>query len=443
MNKKYISIFLSFFFMIGLFAGYLVSIGYAKSIPQNAMTLEEIGSTNVCSANVPTQDLLPTSGFPFNTYLPLIRNGSGFIETFNGDPSAPTPWSSSDWDITVHSRDVQKFYTYNPMDAMHGSACDPPPATHTISTYDAAVFNCKNHVMTAINDGGYGVIYLTPDHLVDFSGQEAVIRFNVSTFRTSFRDWIDIRITPYEDNLQLPLESWLPDLSGEPRRSVHVSLFGPDNSFGASVVRNFNTQELDSTWWLTYDSFLEPSSMRRDLFELRISKNHLTFGMPDYDQWWVDTEINPPLDWNQGVVQFGHHSYNPTKDCEPNVPCTPNTWHWDNVNIFPEKSFTILHANKRYVDATSSSNLVTFSNTAPPNAHLRFAGIGSNLEVSFDNGATWQTALRQATSEGFDSGTFQSYWMPIPEGVSSVRFRGSSGWASIWHVRDMTIWALK
>lgn len=442
MNKKRISIFLSTVFILGLFAGHLVSRGHAQTLLQNSITLEEIGRSNVCSANEPGQDWLSSYG-AFNTFLPMLRNGSGFLEAFYGDPSAPTPWNSSAWDITVHSRDVTKFYTYNPMDAMHGPGCDPPPATHPISTYDAAVYNCKNHVMTAINDAGYGVIYLTPDQMVDFSGQEAIVRFNVSTFRTSYRDWIDVRITPYEDNLQLPLESWLPDLSGEPRRSVHVSLFGPENSFGASVVRNFNTQTLDSLFWIGYESFLEPSSTRRDLFELRISKNHLKFGMPEYEVWWVDTELDPPLDWSQGVLQLGHHSYNPTKDCDQTVPCTPNTWHWDNVFISPSARFTIIHANQRYVDATLSSNLVTFDSAAPANAHLRFAGIGSDLEISFNNGLSWEPAQLQATSEAFDSGGFASYWTPVPEGVSSVRFRGSSGWASIWHVRDLTIWAQK
>ena len=39
--------------------------------------------------------------------------------------------------------------------------------------------------MTSINASGYGVIYLTPDQMVDFSAGEAVVRFDMSTFRTS------------------------------------------------------------------------------------------------------------------------------------------------------------------------------------------------------------------------------------------------------------------
>ena len=40
-----------------------------------------------------------------------------------------------------------------------------------------AVFQCRNHVMTAINASGYGVIYLTPNHLVDLSLERSVISF--------------------------------------------------------------------------------------------------------------------------------------------------------------------------------------------------------------------------------------------------------------------------
>lgn len=36
--------------------------------------------------------------------------------------------------------------------------------------------------------------------------------------------------------------------------------------------------------------------------------------MPAYNFWWIDATI-PNLGWDMGVVQFGHHSYNPTKDC--------------------------------------------------------------------------------------------------------------------------------
>ena len=89
--------------------------------------------------------------------------------------------------------------------------------------------------------------------------------------------------------------------------------------------------------------------MQRDTFELDISKNHIRFGMPQYNFWWVDADI-PTLDWSQGVVQLGHHSYNPEKDCNYDGTCGPNTWHWDNVSITPAVPFTILRADQRYLN---------------------------------------------------------------------------------------------
>ena len=78
---------------------------------------------------------------------------------------------------------------------------------------------------------------------------------------------------------------------------------------------------------------------------------HLRFGMPAYSLAWVDTAL-PDLGWAQGVVQFGHHSYNPTKECPD---CTPNTWHWDNVTIDPAVPFNITRGDRRYVDAADQA----------------------------------------------------------------------------------------
>lgn len=381
---------------------------------------------------------------PTNTnlaYLPAIFTGYSriFTETFDGDPAHPTPWQSANWDVTVHSRDVDTWYTLESMDAQHGPNCEPPPATHVISTYDDAVYQCRNHVMTAINASGYGLIYLTPNQVVDFSEGEAVIRWDMSTERRSVRDWVDLWITPYEENLQLALVSWLPDLSGEPRNSIHIDMGNHNGTtFGGSVFRNFQEESLESVWWVPYDDFLVPSPSRRDTFELRISRTHIKFGMPDYDFWWIDSDISP-LSWSKGVIQFGHHSYNPWKDGNGG----PQTWHWDNVFIEPAVPFTILRADHRYVDS-SHGNRVNFPAGAPQNSHLRFAGIGNNLQVSFDNGNTWRNAVYQThKNNSFADEAFKSYWMPIPAGTNSVTFRGEDWWGGNWQFRDISIWSTK
>ncbi len=363
-----------------------------------------------------------------------------FLETFDGNPSQPQPWRPDNWDITIHSRDGDTWKTLEPMQAAHGSDCAPPPARHQISAYEDAVFICRNHMMTAINATGYGVIYLTPNHMVDFSEGEAVIRFDLSTERTSGRDWVSFWITPYQDHLQLPLQLWMPDLSGEPRHAIHIVMGHHNNGtvFRGSLVRDFNVTGIDgANWWRGYQDFLTPSAQRRDTFELRISRTHLKFGMPDYNFWWIDNTI-PELDWSQGIVQFGHHSYTPRKEC-PFDECHPNTWHWDNISIHPSRPFTMLHADKRFVDATTGSD-VHFPAPAPANAHLRFAAAATNLQVSFDGGNTWQPAQLQVQqrTEGYH---FKSYWTPVPAGITSVQIRGENLGHS-WHVRDIAIWSL-
>jgi hypothetical protein len=366
----------------------------------------------------------------------------GFRETFDGDPAAPQPWQPANWDVTVHSRDQATWNTLETVQAAHGPDCSPPPATHPVSNYADAVYICRNHMMTAINASGYGVIYLTPDHMVDFSQGEAVIRVDMSTLMTSDRDWWDIWITPYNDQLQLPLEDFYPDLNGPPRRALQIIMMR--ESMNVVIYDEFavaQESEFDGTiptqWSVKYSTFLTPDAARRDTFEVRVSSNHLKVGMPDYNFWWIDSPIEP-LDWNRGIVQFGHHSYNPTK-CEHGTCGAPNTWHWDNVEISPTIPFTIIRADQRFVSPDTAAS-VAFPEAAPADAHLRFAGIGTNLEVSFDNGTTWQTAQRQAQKE-YGEGSFISYWMPVPPETTSVSFRGQSWWGGDWHVRDISIWS--
>ncbi len=376
------------------------------------------------------------------TNLPLVEQQprQHFLYRFDGSPASAQPWHPNDWDIAVHARDGidHKWTALPPMMAAHGADCSAPPATHQIATYEDAVFLCKDHMMTAINAGGYGVIYLTPNQLVDFSKGEAIINFDVSTLRTSERDWIDLWISPYEDNLALPLQDQLPDLQGEPRNAVHIQMDGSIEKtvFRAKVVRNFQAQEVKSTWQGYYQDVLKADAKRRDTFQLRISQTHVAFGMPQYNLWWINSKIED-LGWNTGVVQFGHHSYTPDKNCNN---CGPNTWHWDNVSISPARPFTIVRSQQRMIDQDSDP-IVTFSQAAPLNAHLRFAAFGNNIEVSFDKGVSWHRAQKQTQEENNQYQT-HSYWTAIPEGVKDVQLRGQGILNYGWHAQDFAIWSL-
>ncbi|MGE5594538.1 MAG: hypothetical protein ACM3S1_00735 [Hyphomicrobiales bacterium] len=365
----------------------------------------------------------------------LSTNGPGVAYSFDGSPAAPQPayWLDS-WDVQVHSRDQATFQELEPVEAQHGPGCEPPGVHHEVTRYEDAVFHCRDHVMTAISTGGYGMIYLTPPDMVDFSNGEAVISFDVSTLDLSERDWWDVWITPYEDNLALPLEDWLPDGQGEPARGIHIGL-GTEDQLCAEIIRDHQAQETGHCdAYLSYSSFLTPDAQRRDTFEIHISSTHIKVGMPKYNQWWEDTNI-PDLGWTQGVVQFGHHSYNPKK-CDGD--CQPNTWHWDNISISNAVPFTIIRADSR---EAHDGETVTFRQPAPANAYLRFAGIGA-VSVSFDGGATWQKAQR-ANEEVHHEDHFASYRTPIPEGTTSVvfKFADDDWYSGPFLARDISIWA--
>lgn len=369
---------------------------------------------------------------------PIHADSSAFAESFDGQPSGPEPWRPSNWAVAISASDSRDGIGLPPMPAHHGADCSAPPAEHVVSTVADALFLCNGHLMTTMSSG-YGVVYLTPPAMADFSEGDAVVRFDLSTIRTSGRDWVDLWVTPYEDNLQLPLEEWLPTFQGEPRRAVHVRM---DTSpvgtiFRGTVVRGFDAEDLRSNDARGYESVLTPSAVKRETFELRLSRTHVKFGMPAYDLWWIDQEV-AGLDWNRGVVQFGHHSYNSEKDCPLPTGCV-NTWHWDNISVSPSRPVTILPGSVRTVDANTSPE-ITFSAGAPDQASLRFAGLGANLEVSVDGGATWQAAQRQAQEKQKDE-HLATYWMPIPPGTSSIQFRGQRSWAGPWVVRDASIWA--
>jgi len=402
--------------------------------PTATNTQTATGTSTVTST--PTVIVSTNTAAPTGTSLTYMP----FLETFDGAPAMPLAWRPANWDVTVHSRNLADQDTLPAVNADHGTLCEAPPAIHPVSTYQDAVFLCNNHLMTAINGTDYGLVYLTPNQQVDFSNGTAVIKFDVSTLRRSKRDWLDMWITPFDQNLQLPLDNWLPDLNGEPQNSIHVRMdtFNGDQSFfRVEDIQNFAVTRLDGNWWTGYEQFLTPSASIRTTFEVDISQTHIRVGMPAYNFWWVDSDI-PALGFTQGVVQFGHHSYNPSKDCNFDGTCGPNTWHWDNASISPSIPFTIDRGSPIY--ANDANPVINLSAPSPSNGFLRFAGIGSALSVSYDGGVTWTPAVQQTVSESIEE-HFKSYWMPIPAGTTQIKFSGQAFWGGDWIVRDVSVWA--
>lgn len=413
-----------------------------RCLPSVALVmLSAVACTDATTAPAPLEERTPdeaahAASIAVATAADMGTSTSQFLETFDGQPSAPLLWQKAQWDISLHATD---FFGFEPQHADHGAGCDAPPATHLVRDMSESVFQCRDHLMTAMNTEGYGVAYLTPNQMVDFSGTEAVVSFDVSTLRRSGRDWINVWVSPYDDHLQMPVERDAPDLGGPPRNGIHVELMpvhGDDfrsyTDFNVFVFRDGVRTKLARLTSRGYASVVTPSATQRERFELRISQNRIRFGMPARNLWWVDRAI-APLSWQRGVVQLSHVAYSPTKDCRT---CTPNTWHWDNVLVAPAVPFTMLAATPRTVKSNST---VQFERPAPAGSHLRFAGFGNTFQLSFDGGATWTPATLARQRVRKDN--FLSYWTPVPEGVTSVRIKGTPRNGNPWLARDISIWS--
>jgi len=267
------------------------------------------------------------------TLLVVVRPASAaptpFSFNWSGTPAAPQSVVPEGWDVQIHKREPGD--DMEPMDAQHGPACEAPPATHRVSLLKDGVFICKNHLMTAMNDGGYGEIVLTPDRMVDISdGVTTTVNWSVSTQVTSFRDWYDVWLTPYADNLVLPLNPGFQgvDLQGPPKNAIEISLISNGicggASFGISQYVNFVEKGLpgDCT---AVENLVSASAATRTQFQVDLSTTHLRFGLPSCSAapcvgghfWYVDANLPTPLTSTQYLVQLAHHSYNPTKDCTP------------------------------------------------------------------------------------------------------------------------------
>ncbi|NTV30387.1 hypothetical protein HGA91_00200 [candidate division WWE3 bacterium] len=424
--------------------------------------------------------LFPTSNNSniLTTKLTQTQAANSFTDTFDGKPTSPQPFTQigqSTWDIAIQSRNPDTWDTLVPFQMMHGPNCEPPLMTGATApydhhelmvhdwdgNYDSAVFKCADHIMTgiygigrSINDG-YAMIALTPNQMVDFTNGPATIRWDMTTFRTTQRDWVDVWITPYDDNLQLPFDTGDVDLQGMPMNTVHLTMTAPnDNSktgFKPTIIINGQDTGEFQQFTGDYDSFLAyedylPSKAgdpkRRDTFEITISKTHLKMCMPQDTTdnapsetlCWVDKNIKS-LPFTKGVVQFAHHSYTPNKDCDfyTPLPCGPDTWHWDNISISPSVPFTMIKADQRAV--RGETQVVTFTQSAPANAKLRFSAIGS-VQLSFNNGS-FQSVTNQSSTL-YHSDHFASYFVNIPQGTSTVRFKLSG---SEVMAKDFAIWS--
>ena len=340
----------------------------------------------------------------------------------------------------MHSRDEDTWDTLEGMDVQHGEDCSPPPATHHSDSYAGAVHQCKDHVMTAINGGGYAAIYLTPGAMVRLSQGTATIKFDVSTARTSERDWIDLWVTPFAENLQLPLEDWLPDLQGPPRHALQIRMDNNEDStfFRGELYDDYGEDKLPQATDAGYETVLAPSATTRTTFELDISRTHIRFGLPTRSLWWIDTDV-PALSWGGGSAARAA-LVQPLKGVRLRRHVRAQYVALGQRKHQPGSAIRHRPRDQSIRQPRRRPRRHLVSSAAPPNSFLRFSAIG-DVVVSFDAGHTWEDAVRQE-QELSEPSHYSSFWMPIPAGTKSVqlRFSDDDWYDGPFRAQDFGIW---
>lgn len=369
--------------------------------------------------------------------------GPTFLETFDGEPSSPTPFlNSEEFSVSINSRIGATQQSLAAMQGDHGPDCGAPPATHTVSAYEDAVYRCRNHMMTAVSSGLFttrtnmAVAMFSPNQVIDFSGGPAVIRFDVSTQRASRRDWFDIWVTPFDDLQRIPIQADRVIMQGPSENALVVGLraFSDKGVFDASIFDDFVETIVEGSN-TGYESVITPSRTTRSTFEIIIERDRLKVWMPDEGLVLIDQAI-PQLPFTSGIVQFGHNSYE-VFECDEGCDPGPATWHWDNIQLSPAEPLSAVPASARLVNASTAS-FVSFDDPAPADSWVQFTGIGHDLEVSFDLGATWQRAEMRHGRENY-VWRYRNYAMEVPTGATTMHVRGTNTAEHMWQVQDISL----
>jgi hypothetical protein len=423
--------------------------------------------------------------------LVLSQSAPSFVQQFPGTPPIPQPYDNPDsWDIFVNGFNSHEAGTGATI-AQHGPNCEPPgfPYTaansHHVNSAAEAVFICNNHLMTGPGLSGYSAIYLTPPALADFSNGSTTISWNMSTLRSSARDWVDVVITPLSERSSLAYNN---NDQHIPPHNIHVTLAGT-NVWQAFQRMGGGTQygqgqdvlipgDGFTTWDAVFErAGLQESPARRDQFQIVLSRTHISVCMPGYQQpnggvfCWINTNLLQPLDpsvWNdQAVVQWNHRVYNAEKACNEHngqpqpwvdefsinhsaygdLHCPPDTWHWSDFSIQPAAPMQIINSVPQQVEVnTGRPSVVSFAAPAPANASLSFVAFSHtpDLQVSFDQGQSWSAPHVQpanAPNNGASEENGEAFFTPIPQGVQQVMMRGTNGFWGSFYAGDFAIYA--
>jgi hypothetical protein len=405
-----------------------------------------------------------------------------FLETFDGVPTSPLSFTNPHgWDIIPAGFDPRQNGT-DAQRAHHGPDCGRPgfPYTstnaHPISSARDMVFVCNNHLMTATGLSGYGAVYMVPPALADFSAGTTTISFEMSTLRTSSRDWVYFTLMPFHGHNKFAYNNLDQAI---PENNINIHLAGSNVLTATQRTDDGTDTRIGGDGFTTWDMVQEangvaPDAARRDAFRIELTRSHLRVCITGNSSGqsyayrgesglcWIDSDLPAPLSagvWNdQAVFMMTHVAYNPEKSCSSeddrfsivhnpfgDANCPPNTWHWDNVRIDPAVPFTIINPQEQFASFAdpSGSNTVTFSRPAPADAFLSYIADGDCTQQRFsvNGGSTWISSVPQPTATQCkhpENGG--EYWTRIPEGTTSVKFTGQATFGR-WGASGIAIWA--
>lgn len=349
-----------------------------------------------------------------------------FHEGFDIDPASPrsfadTPMSRR-WHVAQAVTDFNQWRLGDAVQAQHGPDCGPPPATHRADRWKEYVYVCKNHVMTARAAPSYAATYLMPKALLDWSSRRAVARWDVSTVSMSGRDWIDLWVTPIGSALMVPIDRGTGvAFQGAPRNAIHVRGANGGDSWTVEVIRK---NKVVGRKTLTIPASFQRSAKTRTPMRLWVGPRRVTFRMSGVGTIRVPAGPN----FRRGLVQWGHHAYNPAKDGAG----VPATWHWDNFTLAPASA---LGANEvrpqRRIAGPGDRRVFRFRRPARARSVLLFDAV-CKVAINFGDGP--RRLAKQPTSDGNNTLEFaSSYKVKVPRGATRavVRFRGD-GWYDGW-----------
>lgn len=354
-----------------------------------------------------------------------------------------------------------KLITPNTL-ADHGPNCEAPAAdnalpsaanTHSTTSFADSVYVCHDHVMTSLNDTGYAQATLMPDAVANWSdGQTTTIQWRVSTFTSSDRDWWDMVLTPFSQQLELPASDQGGKLSGTPKNAVFFQLCGlgsqgkqGQHGICANVITNGHSVSIPTTG-RAQESVLTPSRSTRTLYQVQISSNHIKVTLPEHNLTFIDANVSIPF--TSGVMQLAHEAYDEQKTdaCGPPADqkaigsnkCEPNTWHWSDISISNAQHFDLSHPANRFMNASHATN--TFMAPAKAGSYLRFLWFGANMQVSFDGGKTWTAANHQPSEFAQNQYGLNQSLIAVPAGATGFTIKSNNdGYGSAWLAHDFAL----